>query len=153
MPLFQYFGFVGSFLLAALLAANWCFPAPIDPRSDVSLDQKVHIRIHTDHKWPERVVLDTTGLTLTHDAKADGETDVGGSEIAMLAERRPFEAFAEMAPPARPCFRPPRYTQVAERELAPIKKGALFQNRARLSMMSRKGFTLPNRLHKLPGRS
>ena len=32
MPLFQYFGWVGSFLLAALLAANWCFPAPIAPR-------------------------------------------------------------------------------------------------------------------------
>ena len=29
MPLFQYFGWVGSFLLAALLAANWCFPAPL----------------------------------------------------------------------------------------------------------------------------
>ena len=24
MPLFQYFGWVGSFLLAALFAANWC---------------------------------------------------------------------------------------------------------------------------------
>ena len=28
MPLFQYFGWVGSFLLAALLAANWWFSAP-----------------------------------------------------------------------------------------------------------------------------
>ena len=153
MLLFQYFGWVGSSLLAALLAANCCFPAPIAPRPDIPLDQKVHIRIHTDHKWPERVVLDTTRWTLAHDAKADGETDVGGSETAVLAERRPFEAFAEMAPPARPCFRPPCYTQGAERELWPIEKGARFQNRARLSMMARRGFTLPSRLHKLPGRS
>ena len=81
MPLFQYFGWVGSFLLAALLAANWCFSAPIDPQSDVPLDQKVHIRIHTDHKWPERVVLDTTRTTtLAHNAKADGETDVAGKQ-------------------------------------------------------------------------
>ena len=29
MPLFQYFGWVGSFLLAALFAANWWFPVPI----------------------------------------------------------------------------------------------------------------------------
>jgi hypothetical protein len=98
MPVFQYFGWVGSFLLATLLAANWCFPAPIDPQSDVSLDQKVHIRIHTEQKWPERVVLDTTRSTLAHDPKADGETDVAGSETAILAERQPFEAFAEMAP-------------------------------------------------------
>jgi hypothetical protein len=153
MPVFQYFGWIGSFLLATLLAANWCFPAPIDLQSDVSLDQKVHIRIHTDHKWPERVVLDSTRSTLARDRKADGETDVAGSETAILAERQPFEAFAEMAPPARPCFRPPCYAQGAERELSPIEKGARFQNRARLSMMTRKGFTLPSRLHKLPGRS
>jgi hypothetical protein len=153
MPLFQYFGWVGSFLLAALLAANWCFPAPIAPHAGVPLDQKIHIRIHTDHKWPERVVLDTTRTTLAHDAKADGETNVAGSKTAILAERQPFEAFAEMAPPARPCFRPPCYTQGAERELSPIEKGARFQNRARLSMMARRGFTLPSRLHKLPGRS
>src|SRR4029453_17077175 len=107
MPLLQYFGWVGSFLLAALFATNWCFSAPIvrAPLSDVPLDQKVHIRIHTDHKWPERVVLDTTRSTLAHDAKAGGETEIGGSETAILAERPPFEAFAEMAPPARPCLR------------------------------------------------
>ncbi|MGZ5127870.1 MAG: hypothetical protein ACXWC1_34320 [Burkholderiales bacterium] len=97
MPLLQYFGWVGSFLVAAMLGANWCLPAPIDPRSDVPLDQKVHIRIHTDHKWPERVLLDTARSKPAHDAKADGETDVGGSETATLAERQPFEAFAEMA--------------------------------------------------------
>jgi hypothetical protein len=45
MPLFQYFGWVGSFLLAALLAANWCFPAPVTPQSDVPLDQKISIRL------------------------------------------------------------------------------------------------------------
>jgi hypothetical protein len=116
MPLLQYFGWVGSFLLAALFATNWCCSAPIAraPLSDVPLDQKVHIRIQTDHKWPERVVLDTTRSTPAHDATADGEPDVGGSATAMQAERQPFEAFAEMA---------------------------------------RKGFTLPSRLHKLPGRS
>ena len=80
MPVFQYFGWVGSILLAALLAANWCLRAPMAPQSDVPLDQKINIRIHTDHKWPERVVLDTTRSTLapdaqgTHEAKADGET-------------------------------------------------------------------------------
>jgi hypothetical protein len=37
MLLLQYFGWVGGFLFAALLAANWCFSAPIAlaPRSDV----------------------------------------------------------------------------------------------------------------------
>jgi hypothetical protein len=155
MPLLQYFGWVGSFLLAALLATNWCFSAPIAraPLSDVPLDQKVHIRIHTDHKWPERVVLDTTHTTLAHDAKADDEAEIGGSETAIVAERPPFEAFAEMAPPPRPCFQPECYTQGAAREPSPIEKGAPLHNRPHLSMLARKGFTLPSRLHKLPGRS
>ena len=140
-------------MLATLLAANWCLPATIASQSDVPLDQKIHIRIHTDQKWPERVVLDTTGSTLAHDAKADGETDVAESETAILAERQPFEAFAEMAPPARRCFRPQRCTQGTEQSNSPIVKDAPPRNRSRLSRMARKSFTLPSRLHKLLGRS
>ena len=107
MPLFQYFGWVGSFLLAALFATNWFCPMPIAAasQSDVPLDIRFTSRIATDHKWPERVVLDTTRSALPQDAKADRQTDVGGNETAVLAERQPFEAFAEMAHPARPCFR------------------------------------------------
>src|ERR1700694_2895892 len=129
MPVLQYFKWAGSFLLAALLIANRCVPAPIASasHSDVPLDQKVHIRIHTDHKWPERVVLDTTRSTLAPDAEDDGATDVAGSEPAIVAERPPFEAFAEMAPPVRPCFRPPCHTQGAAREPSPIEKGAPVQ--------------------------
>ena len=139
MPLLQYFGWVGSFLLAALFATNWCCSTPIPraPLSDVPLNQKVHIRIHTDHKWPERVVLDTTRSTPVHDAKADGET---------------VRAFAEMELSARPCFGPPCFTQDAEPEPSPIEKRAPFQNRSRLSM-ARKGLTLPSPPHKLLGRS
>ena len=97
MPLLQYFGWVGSFLVAALFAANWCFSVPIarSRPSDVPLNQRINIRIHTDHKWPERVVFDTTRSTPTPDAKA--ESNVGSSETLAQAERQPFDAFAEMA--------------------------------------------------------
>ena len=158
MPLCQYFGWVGSFLFAALLAANWCCSGPIAraPLSDVPLDQKVHIRIHSDHKWPERVVLDTTRSTparVAHEAKTKGETVVGRVEPPVLAERQPFDAFAGMAgPAARPCFRPPCSAEVAERKPPSIEKSAP-QNQARLSMATRKGLTFPNPLHKPPGRS
>jgi len=106
MPLFQYFGWVGSFLLAALVAANWGLPVPVAPQSDVPLDQKIGIRIHTDHKWPERVVLDTTGATVAQ--KAGPETGIGRAEAAVEAQRQPLDAFAAMAAiAAGPCFRPP----------------------------------------------
>jgi hypothetical protein len=107
MPLFQYFGWVGSFLLAALFAANWCCSVPVAraPRSDVPRDQTINIRIHTDRKWPERVVFGTTRSALTDEAKANAETDIGGSETPVLADRQPLDAFAEMAAiPTRPCF-------------------------------------------------
>src|SRR4029077_3979422 len=83
MPLFQYFGWVGSFLLAAALAASWCFPAPVAPQSDVPLDQKISIRIHTDHRRPERVVLDTTGTTQAQEACA--KSGFAESEPAAVA--------------------------------------------------------------------
>ena len=139
MPLFQYFGWVGSFRLAALLAANWCCSAPTNPAPrDVPLDQKINIRIHTDHKWPERVVFETTRSTLAQEAKAEPETDVGRSEAPAQAERQPFGAFAEMAPPVRPCFRPPCLAgQATEREASPTDKGAPAQNRSRSSITAR----------------
>jgi hypothetical protein len=107
MPLFQYFAWVGSCLLAALLAANWWFPAPIAarPSFDVPPNQRINIRIHTDHKWPERVVFDTTRSALP--PEVDQMADIGLSETPARAERQPFEAFAEMSDsPVRPCFRP-----------------------------------------------
>jgi hypothetical protein len=152
MPLLKYFGWVGSFLVAALFATNWCCSAPIvrAPRSDVPFDPKINIRIHSDQKWPERVVFDTTRPTLAQ--KPDARTDIGGTEMAHEAERQPFDAFAEMAIPARPCFRPPCSAGHAmEREPWPIEKGAPFSNSLRIT--ARKGLTSPNPLHKPPGKS
>jgi len=148
MPVFQYLGWVGSFLLATLLAANWCFPAPSAPQAGVPLDQKIKIRIHTDHKWPERVVFDTAGAMVVQQAGV--EAGIGGWRPAVATERQPFHAFAEMASPSRPCFRPPCS---AQREPSPIENGAPFQNRERLSMTVRKRLTFPNPLHRPPGRS
>ena len=85
MPLLQYFGWVGSFLFAALIATNWCLPVPIAPQSEVPLDQKISIRIYTDHKWPERVVLDTSGAMATQ--KAGAETRIGANGPADEAAR------------------------------------------------------------------
>ena len=145
MPLFQYFGWVGAFRFVALLAANWCMSAPIAvaSRSDVPPNRRINIRIHTDHKWPERVVFDTTRSAL-----AQRETPV-------LAERQPFDAFAEMtALPARPCFRPPCSGGLAPaQEVSPIKNSASIQDRSRPSTVARKRLTFPNRLHKPQGRS
>ena len=155
MLLLRYFGWVGGFLVAALLAANWCFSTPIAPapRSGVPLDQRINIRIHTDHKWPERVVFDTTRSTLAQ--RGGARTDVGGRETPVLTKRQSFDAFAEMAAlPGKPCFRRPCSAGLAAaREVSPIRNSASIQDRSRPSTVARKGLTFPNRLHKPQGRS
>jgi hypothetical protein len=60
MPLMRYFVFVGGALLALLLIVNACLPAmPVAGGSAAAVDRSV-IRIHSDRKWPERVVFDTS---------------------------------------------------------------------------------------------
>lgn len=77
MPLCQYFAWVGSILLAGLFVADWCFPAPVHaPRSEILPHERVNLRIHSDHKWPEKVVFDTMGSPLTPVADTSPERDV-----------------------------------------------------------------------------
>jgi hypothetical protein len=66
MPLMRYFVFVGGALLALLFIANACLPAlpTTGARSTAAADLSV-IRIHSDTKWPERVVFDTSRPTIT----------------------------------------------------------------------------------------
>jgi hypothetical protein len=129
MPLLQYFGWVGGFLFAALLAANWGASVPIipAPHSDLPLNQKINIRIHTDHKWPDRIVFDTTRSA---PQGADPAADTGASKASVQADRKPFDALAEMPSPVD--------------ELAS-------QNRRRIA--ARKALTSPTLPHRPPGRS
>src|ERR1700730_6351572 len=80
MPLFRYFGWVGSFLLAALLIASCWLPGnvPDAPRPRAPLSESIRIRIGSDHKWPERAVFDTAnpGLAPAEYAQAQTESQV-----------------------------------------------------------------------------
>jgi hypothetical protein len=66
MPLMRYFTVVGGVLLALLLVVNACLPAlPVTQASRSAATDLSVIRIHSDTKWPERVVFDTTRPTIT----------------------------------------------------------------------------------------
>jgi hypothetical protein len=58
MPLRQYFLFVGGAMLALLFVANWFVPASRE-RTDSAVNFPP-IRIHSDRKGPEAVVIDTS---------------------------------------------------------------------------------------------
>ena len=66
MPIARYFIFVGGTLAALLFIPGWLLPKPPAMFADrsVALDRAV-IRIKSAHKWPEKIVLDTSQPTIT----------------------------------------------------------------------------------------
>lgn len=62
MPLARYFIYVGGTLLLLLLVADFSLPKlPAGTRPN---EETYLIRIHSDQKWPDRVVFDTTTPTI-----------------------------------------------------------------------------------------
>jgi hypothetical protein len=138
MPVARYFFFVGGALLALLFVVNAALPAlPVaeSPQS-AGTDHSI-IRIHSDKKWPERIVFDTTRPTIVPNptlaaariAEAPQPPKVAAIEPAKGQAR---EAFAELRANANELRTAPRrkYKAVA-RSLArnyvgppPINYGA-----------------------------
>jgi hypothetical protein len=66
VPIARYFIFVGGTLAALLFIPGWLLPSRPATFTDRSVAfDRVVIRIKSDHKWPEKVVLDTSQLTIT----------------------------------------------------------------------------------------
>jgi hypothetical protein len=66
VPIARYFIVVGSALIVLLLIAAWSLP---ETRSGFSgrpeIIERAAIRIRSEHKWPEKVVLDTNQPTFS----------------------------------------------------------------------------------------
>lgn len=101
MPIRQYFVWVGSFLFLALFAADWWLPGPAaHSYAAVRPSEKVHLRIRSDHKWPERVVFDTRQEGMSIAAAVEPERDAAsGENLAHARQRNPLDAFAAMNTP------------------------------------------------------
>ena len=64
MPVLRYFVFVGAALLALLFVVGTePTPSPAVQTANAGTDLST-IRIHSDRKWPERVVFDTSAPTI-----------------------------------------------------------------------------------------
>lgn len=63
MPLGRHFVFAGGILLALLYLADWYLPKGVQQAARADVDRSI-IRIHSKHKWPEAVVIDTTIPTI-----------------------------------------------------------------------------------------
>ena len=97
MPLARYFLYVGVTLLALLFISDPYLPK--SPAADSANSPPAIIRIHSDHKWPERIVYDTSLPTIVPAQIASIEADVAAPEIVASNEAR--EAFAQVQPASR----------------------------------------------------
>jgi hypothetical protein len=89
VPLFRYFAVIGSLLLAMLfIAARYLPMIPTESiiREPGEVDKSV-IRIQSAHKWPERIVFDTSLPTVPA---------VVPVAAAAPIEKPPREAFAKL---------------------------------------------------------
>jgi hypothetical protein len=98
LPLAQYFLRVGGVLLALLLALNAYLPKP--PVADRAYADLPVIRIHSDRKWPERVVFDTRLSAIIPAQVARSQPSLAPAETAgdVSAKASGREAFAQMQP-------------------------------------------------------
>ena len=96
MPLLRYFFFVGGALLATLFMVEaFLAKLPVTERITAATDLSM-IRIHSDRKWPQRVVFDTTmpSVALPSTAIAESPTRTNLADAAAKASVR--EAFAQL---------------------------------------------------------
>ncbi|WFU82503.1 hypothetical protein QA645_07090 [Bradyrhizobium sp. CIAT3101] len=90
LPLRAYFLWVGSALMLLLLAADWALPAPLPSRVTDSHSTLPPIRIYTEMKVPDAVVMDTGGFGLrTTRAEDDIANDRAQAPEAEIASPAP----------------------------------------------------------------
>jgi hypothetical protein len=66
VPIARYFIVVGSALIVLLLIAGWSLPETTSGFSGrPEIIERAAIRIRSEHKWPEKVVLDTNQPTFS----------------------------------------------------------------------------------------
>ena len=87
-----------KFLLVALFAPDRWLPGPAaHSHFAIPPDEKVNLRIRSDHKWPERVVFDTAHSGMPLATEFGPELDaVPNQDLAQAEQRNPLDAFAAM---------------------------------------------------------
>jgi hypothetical protein len=98
MPIGRYFLYIGSLLLALLFVADWYFPALDAGALGSGVDRSV-IRIHSSHKWPAAVVIDTTMATIVPPVMA---MTTAADELPPARPAREAFALAEATPAVKP---------------------------------------------------
>ena len=82
MPVLRYFVYVGGALLALLFVCDAVIPQVPLPATLKSGSDLPAVRIHSERRWPERVVIDTTVPTVKIAAADAPKSDTGQQQTA-----------------------------------------------------------------------
>jgi len=97
MPLLRYFVFVGGALLALLFISDAVLPKqPLPSFLNVASSEHSLVRIHSERKWPERIVFDTSLPTIKPAVVAEAQP---APQAVPAPKARVREAFAQFTPP------------------------------------------------------
>jgi len=96
MPLARYFFYVGGVLLALLFISDAYLPRLPDAHSAHTVSYI--IRIHSDRKWPERVLYGTSLPTIIPPQIANAQQSAAAPVTIASAKARVREAFAQLRP-------------------------------------------------------
>jgi hypothetical protein len=132
MPLARYFLFVGGVLLALLFISNAYLPqepVAVSANADLPVILPV-IRIHSDRKWPERIVFDTKvqPVAPVQIAKTEAVAPVPTTVADASTKVRVRDAFAQLpfdpkqaqsSDPKKPEPKLPPKRKIAKRHVAP----------------------------------
>jgi hypothetical protein len=102
MPVLRYFLYVGGALLTLLLVANALLGQQRPASAVVSSAETPVIRIHSDKKWPEAVVFDTSQPTIAPAPVSVAKANAAPVAPTAVTEASPKahvrEAFAQLPP-------------------------------------------------------
>jgi uncharacterized protein (DUF58 family) len=128
MPWARYLLFVGGALLALLFFSDAYFPKlPVEVKAD---SEHPVIRIHSDRKWPERVVFDTNRPTIVPAQSTTTVAIAPAPRDAGTASKRPVrDAYAalnsadqkqaQVSDPNKPEKKAQRKRRIVARHVAP----------------------------------
>jgi hypothetical protein len=105
MPLARYFFYVGGVLLALLFIAAAYLPKL--PVAHIADKDSYNIHIHSDRKWPERIVYDTSLPIIIPPQSANTEQSAASPATIASTEPREQEAFAQLPPSDANQLQPP----------------------------------------------
>jgi len=102
VPIARYFIIVGGALAALLLIAGWCLPTPPAMfANQLAIDRSI-IRIKSAHKWPEKVVLDTSQPTIAPAVEESSAAPSVWLPPDEAVDQSNLEAMAQLEPDRQP---------------------------------------------------